>query len=209
MSKSIDPLHSQNHIYRILDDLQRFKLEDDEVKWSTVNFEVLLLAICWHDTWKSFKFPHSKKAMLYHNFVDGLGSMRLFSKRVKRLNLEKKIINKAKYAIRKHSSFQILPKRTLESKILRYLDQLEEWSVDRVKEALGSSPKFQELLAKLYNLAKYYFEHKMLTSTDKKYYFAWSKSQFRDRKNQFISQLLHPSSPTRIETNYLKSEVLS
>ncbi len=210
MTKSLDPLHSENHIFRMLDDLNAFMTSDSEINWKKINFEILLLSICWHDTWKSKKFPRSKKAMLYHNLVDGLGSMRVFGKHSKQFNLTKFVSNKTKYAIRKHSSFQFLPKRTLEAKILRDLDQLEEWSIVRVDEALGSSQKFMDLLEKVFNMAKYYFEHKMLTATDKKFYFRWSKKQFAKRRGVYLlkvgelmsSRLFRPFSETKTETNY-------
>ncbi len=187
MSNSVDPLHTQNHVLRMISDLHSFMLNSSEIPWHKVDFEILLLSICWHDTWKSYKLPTSKKTVFVYNQVDGYFSMRLFNRLINKHSLPKNIVNKTKYAIKKHSSLQFLPKRTLESKLLKDLDKLEEWSIDRIRDGLENTHKLSELSPKLFLLLQFYFKHWMANTKDKSLRFSWTKNQFNKRKTQFVA----------------------
>jgi len=188
MKKTRDPLHDQNHIFRIIGDLHRLISNDPSVPWNQVNFEVLLLSICWHDVWRSLKRHRNKRTGLYHWFYEGSGSARMFYRYANRFKLNHLIAKKTAYAIRKHSGFQILPRTTIESKILNDLDRLEEWSFARIKTAIGNSRAFLDVSPKLIRLYKFYFDHWMQRSGHKPFYFSWSKKVFPDRRDKFTHQ---------------------
>lgn len=172
----------------MLDDLDRMMTQEKSIDWKKINYEVLLLSIFWHDVWKSLKQPTNKRKMIYQNFWDGMGSMRVFGKRAKLFSIDKPTVREVKYAIRKHSGIQFLPKTTIESKILRDLDRLEEWSVNRLFEGLSLMEQSQYLTPKLVKVAKFYFEHWMMRHSRKHMYFPWTDKEIVIRRKIFISQ---------------------
>ncbi|MBI4091439.1 hypothetical protein HY419_01655, partial [candidate division WWE3 bacterium] len=52
MRASKDLLHSIGHIERMLNDLNSF-LADNPTTKKHINFNILIPAICWHDSWKT------------------------------------------------------------------------------------------------------------------------------------------------------------
>lgn len=129
MKVSKDPYHDHTHVDRMLADLQRFL--DHKKEQNKVNPEVLLLSTAWHDSWKSGRVAGNEIELLYHQFMDGLGSVALFEAAAKKQGLEKDLTQQVSYAIRKHAHFQFLPVQTEEAKLLRDLDDLDLWSVER------------------------------------------------------------------------------
>jgi hypothetical protein len=130
MKVSKDPYHDHTHIDRMLADLKRFlDLEKGQKK---VNPEVLLLSTAWHDSWKSGRVAGNEIELLYHQFMDGLGSVALFEDAAKKQGLASDLIQQVSYAIRKHAHFQFTPIQTEEAKLLRDLDDLDLWSVERL-----------------------------------------------------------------------------
>jgi len=188
MRGTLDPLHNQNHVYSILDSLSEFLDQNAEVKLSRIDFDALLPAICWHDIWKSTKNPAKKRAVIFHNVAEGIGSMRLFSRYAARFPLTLTQTSKIKYAIRKHSSFQILPKRTLEARILYDLDSLELWSFPRILQAVEKLGGIEKINPSLFFVAKFYFDHWMMKKTGSRMYFEWSRKKFQVRRRQFLQQ---------------------
>jgi len=192
MRKSVDLNHDENHLFRIFADLNRFLQEESQIDKSKINFEVLLLSICWHDVWKSKRFPTDIISLIFDQIWDGLGSMNMFTKRASKLKLEQKLIRSVKYSIRKHARFQILPTKTIEAKILRDLDGLEEWSLIRLeslKKRYLVPGKTNPKLVKLARLAKFWFDCFMAKATDSRFYFQWSKSEFRKRKKAYRKEV--------------------
>ncbi len=136
MSKSKDPYHDVTHAERMLQDFS-FMLKKDEHLLSMINPEVVVLSICWHDSWKAGRLARNNLELLYHQFWDGLGSVRIFERAAKTAHLKAELRSEVSYSIRKHAHFQFLPIRTLEAKILRDLDDLDLWSQERISRGKG------------------------------------------------------------------------
>ncbi len=189
MSKSPDPLHNHHHILNMLKDLDLMLSNDHEINWKKVNFNVLLLSITWHDIWKSQRLPKSRKKLVYHWFAEGIGSMRLFSKETKKYHFDPMITKKVRYAIRKHPYFQLLPKRTIESKILKSLDELEDFSIDRFKEGLNSIHELSEVSPRLASLFRFYYQHWISRKNGYGSKYSWSRIEYQKRKHVFFTQI--------------------
>ncbi|MDP2861126.1 MAG: hypothetical protein Q8N98_05490 [bacterium] len=188
MGKSIDPLHDEKHLLRLLDDLDLLLADEPLIDKSAVNFSVLLLAVFWHDIWKAKRFPTTPLTFLFDQLWDGIGSRIIFLREAKRWSVEKAIIFPAAYAIRKHGRFEILPHKTLEAKILWDLDRLETWSLARIEHAkkryFSFAPNRQIL-----RLGKFYFNHFMAHETEKAFYFPWSKNEFRGKREEWLAEV--------------------
>jgi len=189
MERSIDPLHNEKHIFRMLDDLDCLLKEEKAIDQKKINFEVLLLAIFWHDIWRSYRFPLNVISLLFGNVRDGKGSMTMFSKIAEVVGLDKQTTKEVKYAIRKHSSLQFLPLKTVEGKLLKDLDGLEEWSWERIQPLKEKYLVFGTIDLKLLRLAKFYFDHFMVKDAVTSFYFDWSKKEFSERKKAYLKEV--------------------
>jgi hypothetical protein len=126
MSNSPDPLHDSAHVNNILNDLENFIREDDTVEQKHLNFNVLITAICWHDVWKSTKKQTLNLFnMIFEQLWDGMGSMKLFNDAGKKMGIDLETINKIKFCIKSHTDFYLGKRKSIESRILFDLDNLE------------------------------------------------------------------------------------
>lgn len=189
MQNSVDPVHDERHVFRILHDLDRFFKEEAQINRSKIDLETLLLSICWHDTWKSKRFPTNPVSLLLDQILEGLGSARVFTKQAKEVQLELKLIRSVKYSIRKHSRFQILPIKTLEARILKDLDNLEEWSLEKMESLKKKFLAPDKINPRLLKLAKFWFDHFMAKTTDSGFHFHWSKTEFVKRKKLYLEEV--------------------
>lgn len=130
MSASKDPYHDWTHTQRMLQDFEFLLKEEPNLK-KTISPEVVILSICWHDTWKAGRIGKNSLQLLYHQLMDGLGSALLFRNVSQGSELNEDVRNQVFYAIRKHAQFQLLPTKTKEAHILRDLDDLELLSHER------------------------------------------------------------------------------
>lgn len=194
MKESIDPAHNEEHVENILDNLDKF-LESGQIKITKINFEILLVAICWHDVWKSTRMPENIRSVFVNQIWDGWGSARVFKKEVKLENEEKKKLRKVFWIIGNHPRDMTIhvPFRTyLETKILKDMDRLERWSIKRhddffEKLLIVRGTKNQRFVGWL---AKFFQEKYTLWSdSDKKYYFKWSKNELKRRRDGYLRQL--------------------
>lgn len=186
MAHGTDPLHTADHVFRMLDDLDLMRQKIKSINWSKINYEVLLLAIVWHDTYKSGHFPKTKRRMFFdHVLAEGIASMRMFTREAKKQGINPKIIKTVRYAIRKHSMFQILPRRTQEAKVLKYLDELEDWSLPRFQHIIDHIHSFSDLAPRLSPIIKFYFTHVMLRRNGNRHFPVWVQSEYRRRKSAF------------------------
>ena len=130
MINTKDLSHGIDHINNLLKNVNRFfKSSGDKF---SIDKEILLLAIYWHDVWKSQNKP-TLWNYLFHQLYEGLGSMFMFKKHARLVDLSPNITRAVSYAIRKHSAVQIRPAKTLEAQLLWDIDTLDIWNVERVK----------------------------------------------------------------------------
>lgn len=187
MKESIDPIHDDGHVLRLLEILDRFLIQNQEIQENQIDFEVLLVAICWHDAWRSRKFPGYWLPALWQFFWEGMGSRRLFVREAKEIGLEKGIINPVRYAIRKHSRFQFLSTKTLEAKILRDMDSLEFWSKERIIGAAREAER-RGLISKA-SLGSVKLYLKAINWINRsKFYFEWSRQEIIKMKQGYLDQ---------------------
>lgn len=189
MRRSVDPIHDERHIFRILHDLNRFFRENAQIDRSKIDLETLLLSICWHDVWKSRRFPTNPASLLLDQILEGLGSARVFTTRAKEVRLETGLVRSVVYSIRKHSRFQILPIKTLEAKILKDLDNLEEWSLVKLELLKKKFLAPDKIDPRSLRLAKFWFDHFMTKTTDSGFHFRWSKTEFAGRKRLYLKEV--------------------
>ena len=148
-----------------------------------IDFQVLLLSICWHDVWISKRIPKNLIHLTFHQIVEGLGSALIFKKYALKAKLNKKLLRSVYYAIRKHSSFQVIPPFTLEAKILIDLDKLELWNNYRFFNSKLSMVSNKEFYQK-YLVRFYYFY-----SSKVGLYFKALDKNFRRKMNTFWKEI--------------------
>ncbi len=187
-TESKDPLHDNKHVESILDNLSELLREEKEIDRDKIDFSVLLLAICWHDVWKSKRFPSNIFKLIYHYFGEGWGSRGIFLKAVKDVELLENIAREVGYAIRKHPGQQFLKHKSIESKLLWDLDTLEGWNIKRLTDLLDNDYLVKAIMSnnkKLLKIGMFYYKRVMKRERKKKLYFEWSKEEFRQRRENF------------------------
>ncbi len=184
MAKSLDPLHEVSHIKRILSDLNLFLKHNKEVR-EQINFEILLPAIYWHDTWKAERNPRNPFKIMYYQIVEGRGSAKNTAKGAKKLGIDKKILREITYCIKKHSFFQVIKRKTLESKVLYDMDTLEVLSQERIVRAFPDIQTNKGLRFLLRKTKRIAFRKRL----SEKYYFPWSKKEHDRRFPKFIESM--------------------
>jgi len=189
MKKSKDFNHNQDHIFRIIEDFDLMLRENLEIK-NKFNLEVVLLAICWHDVWKSqYSFNLNPVVFLLMWFYEGWGSFFLFTKAAKKAGLSKEIIKPVQYSIRKHSTIQVFANKTIESRILKDLDNLEEWSLARLAALVKYYLSEKKVKTLLFKLLWLYYDFAMLPLQKNHYYFAWANNEFKKRRLSFMEEM--------------------
>jgi hypothetical protein len=178
MKRSKDPYHDVTHIERMLQDLQQF-LQEHKNSEKTLNLESVILSIYWHDVWKSHRVARNALEVLHHQILDGVGSAELFERAAKAAKISKDLIDQTAYSIRKHATFQFLPLRTEESKLLKDLDDLELLSVERFEKG-----KHLYILAAPWRLK--IFKRNL---QQQKLFLPWTNQQKEQRTPPFIELL--------------------
>ena len=129
LEKSGDNIHGSSHIDSMIQNLH-YLIHDHEIKYK-IDFNILLPAIYWHDVWIAGKKTTSLIKLIYYQLVEGIGSSILFKDYAQTVSLSRKLTRNITYAIRKHSSIQILPIFQIEAQILADLDKIELWNSKR------------------------------------------------------------------------------
>lgn len=159
MGKSIDPHHDKKHIERLFNHLSYLLSVDNNLS-SMINFNILIPAICWHDVWISTQSARSLSRLLWNNLAEGIISAKIFYGYAYS-QISYPSIMDIHYAIRKHSSFQIFPPRTLEAKVLVDLDKLELWNnkrfINKSDTYVSDRDIYQKYLVRFY----FFYSHKM------------------------------------------------
>lgn len=178
MAVSKDPYHDQTHVDRMLKDFS-FLLQTEKSVAVKLNPEVVILSICWHDSWKAGRVGKSTLQLLFHQLWDGLGSKSLFDKAAQKVKLDEQLRRDVGYAIRKHAHFQFLPITTLEAKILRDLDDLDLWSEERFERGKGIFAFASEWRVKIFR--RTIIQQKLTTD--------WAIREREKRSRQFLDVL--------------------
>lgn len=189
MKKGSDPTHDVRHVKRLT------KMAKDLVKAekleARVNMEMLMLAIVWHDSWTAKNVPKNFFQMLWQYIYEGWGSARIFIREAKREGLEERKIKKIAYAIRKHPSSCWRGPKSLEGKILRDVDNIDQWKWKRIAGLVKEMAKdgIDKEEKKRMRLAKIYFEKVMKKRLVKDIFFEWSKKKFVREKETYLKKV--------------------
>jgi hypothetical protein len=135
MTITKDPGHGIDHVNNLLRDVNRFFKSMGNT--FDIDKEVLLLALYWHDVWKSQNKP-TMSNFLFHQLYEGLGSMFMFKRYAGVVDLSPGITRRVSYAIRKHSAVQIRPASTLEARLLWDVDTLDLWNFQRIQTVFNN-----------------------------------------------------------------------
>jgi hypothetical protein len=130
MKNTQDVSHGMDHVNNLLRNANRFFTATGDT--FAIDKEILLLALYWHDVWKSQNKP-APGNYLFQQLYEGWGSMFMFKKYAKVAGLPPGIIRAVSYAIRKHSAVQLRHSKTLEAQLLWDIDMLDLWNVQRVQ----------------------------------------------------------------------------
>ena len=186
MSRSHDVLHDVNHILRLLDILDQFINWEKDIR-PRINFDILILALLWHDIWKAKIKVKSTFGLIWAFLWDGHGSARIFTTENKS-KIPPDIFKSALYAIKVHGPSIGNPK-TLEAKILKDIDGLDEWSAERldalVKHFLGSKQESRRMI----RLLKLYYNLVLKKQKANKYYFLWPQEEFTRRRDVYLAKI--------------------
>lgn len=181
MSESKDLLHDKGHISRMITDWNTLSDKINE----KVDCDVVVLAICWHDTWLAKNNLPSILGTLFEYVYEGVGSMLLFNKAAKRVGLDEKLRKAVASAIKNHPGLPTSKHKTIESKILWDVDNLETWSWERLVGMYKEKTRKKKKII----LTKTYFEVVMKKRLSDRLYFDWSKKEFDKRKEVFLEKV--------------------
>lgn len=177
---SLDSSHGVAHIKALRDFYLDFR-KDNGPKVKTDD-RVMAHSIVFHDIYK-MQTPRSKGTLgiLLEEAYEGLGSAKIFRKHAIKTGLENDLIKKIAYAIRKHSTFNLLPRSTNEAKLLFDLDDLEGFNIDRFKQIFN---EFKFSVDTQVKVATNYIAFRSKTG----FYYDWSREMFEKRKNKFLEE---------------------
>lgn len=158
MRKNTDPHHDVNHVYKLLENLDYLLISVPNLTKS-IDFSILLPAICWHDVWIATHISNNAFELIYNQIVEGRKSAKMWSDYSFKL-MDYQQASKIRYCIRKHSSVQFLPTFTKEAKLLIDLDKLELWNIYRFinkKNTMVSNKKvYSKYIVRMYYQYSWY-----------------------------------------------------
>jgi hypothetical protein len=209
MKCSKDPRHDYVHVNDIIQSLDTLINHEKH----TIDYNVLLPAICWHDTWHALQSPtNNVLTLLYRFFYEGIGSAKLFHKYTNTRSIQYDIRKKILKAITKHvrTGWKILDyifytPNNIETKILKDLDELDTWSIKRIQTLKKIFFK-NKLQAHNLWIMKWYFTNFMMNNSNNIFYLDYSKHEFELRKKVFIHWIIHTYTLIRNNpTKYLQN----
>ncbi len=183
MQKSIDPLHNHMHVVCLLDNFAGLLKNERGLLKQDLDYNALLISIIWHDIWKSKRFDKGAMKLIFDQLYEGRGSAKIVAAEMKKAGFQRETIKKVTYAIQQHSIVH-KKRKTIESKILKDMDELSKWNIDRLKLAIKkiNPRKISPRLAKIY---KAYF-NLFMKRTKPKLYFNFDKKQFTRLKKIYL-----------------------
>jgi hypothetical protein len=183
MAKSSDPLHNEDHLYNVFKDLNDWLLAEPSLK-KRINWSVLLTAVCWHDTWKAQHFAQTPISVVWAQWYEGLGSVKLFRAFAKQKHIDEEFQRQVCYAIRKHSLIQFMSHQTLEAQLLWDLDALDLWDIRRTKILHKYVDKVTFLSPTLILRLAHWF---LRLHTPHMIYHDWPYGEFTQRQKKYFS----------------------
>lgn len=187
MDKAADGAHDSNHVARMLAMLDEFLAANPQVA-SQIDLKVLVVAACWHDSWRASRAPKGIFSLVYNELWDGLGSVSLFKKEAKARNLDQTFTDKVSYVIRKHSSYQFLPQKTLEAQLFFDLDEIDKYSIIRIDQLKKEYLDTGILLPSQIVAAKFFFRWFMENQSGSEIHFPWTKQKFLEYKKNLLDE---------------------
>lgn len=181
LAKTKDAIHGLEHVKSLADSYTKFKKDNPSKLF--LDDSVMAQAIVFHDVWKA-QAERSKYLLkvLYEEYFEGTKSANIYREHALMLKIDKDIIEKVSYAIKKHSTGTLLPRRTNEAKLLFDLDELEFFDFDRFKNGFKD---FKFGVDRQVAAAIAYFKMRSKTG----FYFDWSHHIFEKKKNKFLEGL--------------------
>lgn len=209
MTASVDPNHDQEHVFAILSDLNYFLEQTDELVKAHINLKALVIAICWHDTWKSTR-PNTLNLFkfIYEQYWDGRGSYHKFLTYIASQPADElpppEELELIAYIIKHHARFDfffprwfrryVLAPRLAEARIMRDIDSLEGWNIKRLQhleKIFMKNDKPRGVLknrAILLPLRVYYRVMYQRPASGDCYYYHWPRTVFLKRKDEFLAE---------------------
>jgi hypothetical protein len=187
MKKGVDTAHTEKHVLNILDNLERF-LKSKEIEVEKIDFEVLMVAIFWHDVWKSSRRPATPWLIIKNQCFEGWGSARILQKENLDEMFDKGRQKKIIWAIRNHQAVKTPFGDSLESRILQDMDRLERWDSGRADEFFPNFKNFFVIKNKrsLDWMERWYRKWYMpRRDNESKYHFEWSKVEYKRRREEW------------------------
>jgi hypothetical protein len=178
MSNSKDPGHDVEHINNLLGVTDQF-FKSTENKFM-IDKEILVLALYWHDVWKSQIKPNLKN-YLFLQLYEGLGSMFMFKTYAHSVDLAPEMIRSVSYAIRKHSAVQGFRAKTLEAQLLWDVDTLDIWNTQRTRDALQSMGRI--------HISAFDAYVRYVKRAGSRFYFEWSRNEVRKIAPLFLEEM--------------------
>jgi len=171
MRQSLDSIHAESHVENLLGYLNEFLIRHKKLK-KRLNMESLFLAICWHDVWKSERDPKNLLQIFWGQIAEGFLASRIFNKEAKKYSVDKKIVAEASYTIRKHNPFQVLRRKSPESKLFNDIDRLDTVNAERFTHSRNKK------LIRFY-ISKISKDH---------FYYSWAREVFREKRGDFLKK---------------------
>ncbi len=178
MTSTKDPGHGMAHIQNLVHETDRF-FQYTGNRFD-INRDVLLLALYWHDVWKSQIQPNWRN-FLFLQLYDGLGSMFMFKSYARSLELAPETIRSVSYAIRKHSAIQGVRAKTLEAQLLWDVDTLDLWNIQRVRTTFRNLGRI--------HMSAFDTYIRYMKRTGSRLYFEWTRNEVKRLAPLFFEEM--------------------
>ncbi len=181
--KASDKFHGERHINSLVKNYKRF-VKDNK---NSINSDerVVTHSIVFHDSYKALtKRSTNTLGIVLEELYEGLGSALIYLDEAQKLKLDPKFVSKVTYAIKKHSIGNLLPRKSVESKILFDLDELDSFEPKR--------------FVNVFEFLKFGFDAQMRAAASHLklrsklgFYFDWSMAEFDKKKNKFLEGIVN------------------
>jgi hypothetical protein len=184
MSKSIDPLHNHLHVLCLLENLGGLLRNERGLLKQNVDYAVLLISVIWHDIWKSKRFDKNALKLMFDQLYEGRGSAKMVAAEMRKAGgFSEQTIENVAYAIRQHSIIH-KKRKTIESKMLKDVDELSKWNINRIKFFI-KKVRPRKIGPRLATIYEDYFDW-FMKGAKPKFYFRWAKREFARLKKTYL-----------------------